>query len=101
MWGGRLRPQPGPLAGLGVLIARPGGRARVRGPAPPYGNHETALAAEDPSALRKQRELEALERPLVAPEPGQGARLIGQIADEGVRPTHTHSPIRAPRDAAN
>ena len=36
--------ESGPLAGLGVLTARPGGRARVRGPAPPYGNHETALA---------------------------------------------------------
>src|SRR5277367_4452946 len=49
MWGGRLRPrlsnESGPLAGLGVLIARPGGRARVRGPAPPYGNHETALSS--------------------------------------------------------
>ena len=35
MWGGRPRPQPGPLAGLVArLKARPGGRARVRGPAP-------------------------------------------------------------------
>jgi hypothetical protein len=41
MWGGRPRPQPGPLAGH---AARPGGRARVRGPAPHYGDYETALA---------------------------------------------------------
>jgi adenosylcobinamide kinase/adenosylcobinamide-phosphate guanylyltransferase len=43
-WGGRPRPQPGPLAGLG---ARPRVRARVTGPAPPvYVNNETDALIE-------------------------------------------------------
>src|ERR1019366_8085716 len=46
MWGGRPRPQPGPLAGQ---MARPGGRARVRGPAPQkssvFDNRENCLGA--------------------------------------------------------
>jgi allantoinase len=45
LWGGRPRPQPGPLAGL---EARPGGRARVGGPVPqqPLADHETVLTVD-------------------------------------------------------
>jgi hypothetical protein len=41
-WGGRPRPQPGPLAGL--IGATRGSRAG-QGPAPHYKNYETGLAA--------------------------------------------------------
>ncbi len=35
MWGGRPRPRRTPRSGFGAVTARPGGRARVWGPAPP------------------------------------------------------------------
>jgi Cu+-exporting ATPase len=47
-WGGRPRPQPGPLAGL---VARPGGRARVGGPAP-QGGADIIVTVDDEMAAR-------------------------------------------------
>jgi len=56
MWGGRPRPRivqmsPAPWPGLG---RDQGGRARVRGPTPLYGNPETALVGPENRARRTE-----------------------------------------------
>ena len=66
-WGGRPRPQPGPLAGL---EARPGGRARVRGPAPLFCG--VCLGA----LLISSSAFAGFDSRVGAPQPGENAGVL-------------------------